>query len=235
MIQRLIHILGTDDRARIALHMLRLAKDSHMRVLSIVFKRTNRMDEMIISLLYISQILLCSGILSVICLNQISILLRTCSLLLRIFAKQDVDIYFMHIHPWIPFLSKRNILGQVLSPLSGRRLDHSILLTAIKLIVTTPDDEARSVIYYEIKKAILNAELMGIFTLRLLQAVVLVALYELGHSIHPSAYLTVGYCAKYGIALGINRTINPNCGARPTLADSEEERRTWWAILLLDR
>lgn len=149
--------------------------------------------------------------------------------------KQYVDVYFKDIHPWAPFLSKRKVLGQVLSPLGGNRVDHSILLTAIKLMITAPGDDARSAAYYQIKTALLDAELKGIFTLRLLQSQVLVAMYEKGHAIYPSAYLTVGCCAKYGIALGINQTIDPNCGARSTSADSEEERRTWWAILLLDR
>lgn len=149
--------------------------------------------------------------------------------------KQYVDVYFKDIHPWAPFLSKRKVLGQVLSPLGGNRVDHSILLTAIKLMITAPGDDARSTAYYQIKTALLDAELKGIFNLRLLQAQVLVAMYEQGHAIYPSAYLTVGCCAKYGIALGINQTVDPNRGARSTLVDSEEERRTWWAILLLDR
>lgn len=149
--------------------------------------------------------------------------------------KQYIEVYFRDIHPWTPFLSKRAILNQVLSPLGGNRVDHSLLLTAIKLIVSTPCDNARSAAYCKIKTAFLDAELKGIFTLRLLQAQVLVALYEMGHAIYPSAYLTVGCCAKFGIALGVNRAINPNSSARSNSIDSEEERRTWWAIILLDR
>ncbi|KAJ5620585.1 hypothetical protein N7510_004569 [Penicillium lagena] len=149
--------------------------------------------------------------------------------------KKDVETYLMKIHPWLPFLSKRKLLGQVLSPLGNQRPDHVLLLTAIKLVITAPGDESRSPAYYSIKSALLNAELKGILTFRILQALVLVAIYELGQAIYPSAYLTVGYCAKYGIALGINQTIDPNCGPRSSLVDSEEERRTWWAIILLDR
>ena len=144
-------------------------------------------------------------------------------------------MYLTQIHPWTPFLSKKKIFGQVLSPLSGHRLDHVILLTAIKLIITAPGDDPRSAGYCGIKTALLDAEMKGILTLRILQALVLVALYELGHAIYPSAYLTVGYCAKYGIALGINQTIDLNCGAGSALIDSEEERRTWWTIVLFDR
>lgn len=149
--------------------------------------------------------------------------------------KQSIEIYFRDIHPWTPFLSKRVTLNQVLSPLGGNRLDHSILLTAIKLIVTNPGNNARSAAYYKMKTALLDAELKGLFTLRLLQALVIVALYELGHAIHPSAYITVGSCAKFGIALGVNRAIDPDDSAWSNSIDSEEERRTWWTIILLDR
>jgi hypothetical protein len=105
----------------------------------------------------------------------------------------------------------------------------------MRLIITTPGDDSRSTAYYELKSSLLNAELKGILSFRILQALILVALYEMGHAIYPSAYLTVGYCVKYGIALGINRTIDPDHSEWSSLVNSEEERRAWWAIILIDR
>lgn len=124
-------------------------------------------------------------------------------------------------------------MERILNPLSGRRSENVLLIAAIKLITTEPDVNASSTIYCSLKRSFLEVELSGSLTFRTLQALVLVAIYELGQAIYPSAYLTVGYCARYGIALGIDRTIDSLYSSK--LDGSEEERRTWWTIILLDR
>lgn len=124
-------------------------------------------------------------------------------------------------------------MERILNPLGGRRCENLLLIAAIKLITTEADDHASSTTYCSLKRAFLEVELSGSLTFRTLQALVLVAIYELGQAIYPSAYLTVGYCARYGIALGIDRTIDSLYSSK--LDDSEEERRTWWTIILLDR
>jgi hypothetical protein len=124
-------------------------------------------------------------------------------------------------------------MERILNPLGGRRFENVLLIAAIKLIATEPDVDGSSTMYCSLKRAFLEVELSGSLTFRTLQALVLVAIYELGQAIYPSAYLTVGYCARYGIALGIDRTIDSLYSSK--LDDSEEERRTWWTIILLDR
>lgn len=83
-------------------------------------------------------------------------------------------------------------------------------------------------------------ETSGNLSLRILQAGILIALYETGHAIYPAAYLSVGACVRYGIALGIDKLVLEPDGAHDglriyTQTEVEEQRRVWWALLLLDR
>jgi hypothetical protein len=72
-------------------------------------------------------------------------------------------------------------------------------------------------------------------SIQVLQAGLLLSLYELGHAIYPSAYLSIGACARYAYALGINKDANTQVSKVLTLVELEENRRVWWGIVILDR
>lgn len=58
---------------------------------------------------------------------------------------------------------------------------------------------------YEITKSCYRyVEAQNVLSIRLLQAAVLIGLYECVNAIYPAAYLTVGHCARLGYALGIH-------------------------------
>jgi hypothetical protein len=63
----------------------------------------------------------------------------------------------------------------------------------------------------------------------------LVAAYELGHGIYPAAYMTVGTCIRYGTALGLDRSLEGGSGHPQNDLEAEEQRRSWWTVLLLDK
>lgn len=116
------------------------------------------------------------------------------------------------------------------------RPDVVLLLLAIKLITTFPPpglESPRTALYHVTKHFYLEAE--GSFSILVLQAGVLVALYELGHGIYPAAYVSVGTCARYAYALGITASRTVPARKVLTLVEVEERRRVWWAIIILDR
>ena len=73
------------------------------------------------------------------------------------------------------------------------------------------------------------------FSLLVLQAGLLIALYEVGHGIYPAAFLSVGACARYAQALGIKSNGSMSAKRVLSLVEVEEHRRVWWAIVILDR
>ena len=126
-------------------------------------------------------------------------------------------------------------MERVLNPLASGGPENTLLIAAMKLVATPPNSNVRSDIYAAIKSDLFRAIASGIFELRIFQAILLLALYEMGHAIHPATFMTIDICHRYGNALGLNLSLNSN--ATETLDDieSEEKRRSWWAALFLDR
>ena len=149
--------------------------------------------------------------------------------------------YFEKNHAWMPVISKRRFYDHLLNPLLQPRADVVFLIFCMKLIAWSPlerSDESRprTQAYLAAKHFLVEAEVAGMFTVQLLQAFLLVALYELGHGIYPAAYMSVGACARYGLALGIDRqTLSQSSNSTLTLLEQEERRRVWWTCLILDR
>ncbi|KAL7941885.1 hypothetical protein V8C42DRAFT_333996 [Trichoderma barbatum] len=147
-----------------------------------------------------------------------------------------VNKYFVNIHPSVPFLSKREFKERVLNPLIPPRPANTLLIASMKLLATPLTEQGpRCNAYYSIKTSLLEAENSCMLELRVLQAIILIAIYELGHAIYPAAYLTVGYCVRYGSALGIHKAVEQYSEEGFSVTESEERRRSWWAILVLDR
>jgi hypothetical protein len=141
--------------------------------------------------------------------------------------------YSTEIHSWFPMLSKKRLLQDI----SDNTSRISFLLLSLKLVTTVPECPEMLKWYVAAKVHITKLEVSRNISLRLLQSVILVALYELGHGIFPAGYLTVGYAARMGIMMGLHDRKGSAQLLKPssTWTLREEERRAWWAIFLLDR
>lgn len=66
------------------------------------------------------------------------------------------------------------------------------------------DGNDRHEAYLLAKQCFHFVEGQSVISLRMLQAALLLSLYELGNGIYPAAFLTIGHCARLGHALGIH-------------------------------
>lgn len=108
--------------------------------------------------------------------------------------------YFNTIHRWMPIISKKRIdLG---IPFQGGGPDLAMLFLAMKLVTTRPDSTES---LYETTRAFFRTlEADNVISIRCLQAMILVALYEYSHSLYPSAWMTVGACSRYADIIGLS-------------------------------
>lgn len=150
--------------------------------------------------------------------------------------------YIQRIHWWAPILSRSQLLVSLELPIAGTKTDLLLLVLAMKVLPWNPSTQhstnPRTEGYLLARRAIDEAVLAGVMTCRLLQAQVLLAIFELGHAIYPAAYLSVGACARYGTALGVDASLSPDFQRHnPSIErlDIEERRRAWWMVLILDR
>ncbi|KAK6839188.1 hypothetical protein PG987_005054 [Apiospora arundinis] len=159
-----------------------------------------------------------------------------------------VNRYFATVHGWLPILSKKQ-LYRTLAQQQAQRTDpnFAVLLVCMRLLATCPspppDHQQQSSPalicprYLFAKESLTKAETRCLPSLSLLQATILVATYELAHGIYPAAYLSAGHAARLGIMMGFhNREHCPQMFHSPvTWTGREEERRAWWAVVILDR
>ncbi|KAM7209364.1 Fungal specific transcription factor domain containing protein [Naviculisporaceae sp. PSN 640] len=168
-------------------------------------------------------------------------------------AIQDsISAYFETIHPWWPIISrKRMTIG---TSLWEGGPDLAMLFLAMKLITSSSSSfspsgfhsgilysgtssPAEDPIYISAKQFLSQLEASGCLSLPHLQAMILVTLYEIGHGIYPSAWMSVATCARYIEIIGLPsfKESSVVLGSVTTWTELEERRRCWWAVYVLDR
>lgn len=118
-----------------------------------------------------------------------------------------INDYFETVHTWMPVVSKKRLTRNMLNPMWEAGPDLALLFLCMKLMITRPQDgleNAYNPMYVAAKRFVSLMEANGMVSLMVLQAYILVALYEIGQSIYPAAWMTVGASARYGQLLGIH-------------------------------
>ncbi|KAI9785945.1 MAG: hypothetical protein M1839_008211 [Geoglossum umbratile] len=150
-----------------------------------------------------------------------------------------IDTYFLTVHTWMPMVSKKRLYQQLMNPLVEQNADFGLLYLCMKLVIQRPPEPPASVqipLYSIAKRFYFLVETSGVYSLALLQAGILISLYELGQGIYPAAYLSIGQCARLGHALGIHGKDAPQMLHKVgTWTELEERRRVWWAVVILER
>ncbi|KAI4168674.1 MAG: hypothetical protein LQ348_007455 [Seirophora lacunosa] len=149
-------------------------------------------------------------------------------------------LYFERVHPFFHFISNKNFYEHFPSAYAPLMSVSTILVACMKLVSWTPREDSRkepkSTSYLVIKRTLVETDIAGLWSLQLLQAMILVSLYEIGHAIYPAAYTSIGTCTRYALALGINESLTvPIHSPEVMVLEQEEKRRAWWAIIILDR
>ncbi|UKZ54120.1 hypothetical protein TrVGV298_007926 [Trichoderma virens] len=144
------------------------------------------------------------------------------------------DKFFTSVHEWMPIISKIQFLTNLVSWLTHKRAELYFLILAMKLSCEQVSGP-RTPLYQITKYLQFRIENSGALSLQVIQGSVLIAIYEMGHGIYPSAYLSIAGCARYATALGIDKSILCRDLDGVPRNELEERRRVWWSILVLDR
>lgn len=175
--------------------------------------------------------------------GQIPLQIVTISTTLLDFTQEPrliARLYFERVHSFFPFISNKNFYGHFPPAYAPPNPISTILIACMKLVSWSPKDDPtkdpKSPSYFAIKRTLVETDIAGVWSLQLLQATILLSLYEMGHAIYPAAYISVGACIRYALALGINESLTVNFNSPGVMPlEQEEKRRAWWAVLILDR
>lgn len=147
--------------------------------------------------------------------------------------------YFAATHTWLPILSRKRLMHE-LSGHSPGDASTLLLILCMKLCVMdvgTQSPPQDNVVYLQARHLCSATEMAGYVSLRLLQCLTLLSLYELSHAIFPAASLTASRAARLGILMGLHGKSSDAHLFKPpdTWTLREEQRRAWWAVFILDR
>jgi hypothetical protein len=146
--------------------------------------------------------------------------------------------YLSSAHDWFPMISKKLIRKELADISTHPEAGLTLLLVCMKLVTSSPGSQPAQLPLYLLAKSLCSAaEASGGISLRLVQSLTLLSLYEVAHSIYPGAFIDIGRAARLAALAGLSdrkstvRLFKPN----DTWTSREEGRRTWWAIFVLDR
>ncbi|KAE8450385.1 hypothetical protein EG329_006459 [Mollisiaceae sp. DMI_Dod_QoI] len=150
------------------------------------------------------------------------------------------DDFFRATYGWIPIISKKRIYRDLhtFDPATSSSL--ALLLLCMKLVTEVPldgVDQSTTPLYLITQQFYSKVESTSQISLHALQSTILLAVFEIGHGILPTGYLRIGHAARLGALMGFHDRRNAAQLFKPseTWTLREEERRTWWAIVILDR
>jgi hypothetical protein len=154
-------------------------------------------------------------------------------------------LFFSTTWTRIPFLSQARFAADLPRLYSQPRAEYLLLCLAVKLAVTRADelafedDTMQSTVYVTVKCLIASLEAINHVSLLCVQARALLCYYEVGHGIYPAAMASVAACAATARVLGLERKAfesrERQGGTEVERLTAEEEKRTWWTIINMDR
>ena len=120
------------------------------------------------------------------------------------------------------------------------RAEVALLILCMKLATRIPIDGQQNEFarLHMLARGFLEMlEVQNLISVEVLQAALLIAIYELGHSLYPTAYLTVGHAVSLLNMLGLHPVERAPQMLQPcsTVTEIEERKRVRWSVLILER
>jgi hypothetical protein len=145
--------------------------------------------------------------------------------------------FFVGTHQRIPVLSKSKFRQKLETLTDAPHAAFVVLCLCICLVQQTPSEggSMQTGLYVTVKNLISLLEATGPLLLDIVHCRILVTFYEIGHGLHSAAYVSIAACARTARALGIHKKPWLSQAVTADMTMKEETKRTWWAIVNIDR
>jgi hypothetical protein len=142
-------------------------------------------------------------------------------------------LYFRTIDVWLPIISPRRCVEKLENIASDNNPELSNLLLCMYLVTRQPGKpsgikEMQTPIYFEAKTLLTTLTSSGNLSIEVIQAGVLLSLYEQGHGMIDVAQLTMSVCTRMAMKMKVALR------AAPELQNTDFGR-LWWGLVILDR
>jgi hypothetical protein len=146
--------------------------------------------------------------------------------------------FFITTHKKLAVISKSRFLDRLPFMASHPRADFWLLCLCIHLTHQLASMQSKPMLmalYSEVQRLVNELEQSQNPTLALVQCRLFLTFFELGHGLHSPAYISIAICAKTARLIGLHRKQWRTPGLESDLIGMEEDKRTWWSIVNLDR
>ena len=145
--------------------------------------------------------------------------------------------YFQGVHRWMSVIAPSCFLQSVSDFHSTALADFSILLLSVCLITSRPREPEgemdQETLYLTTKMLFAHVQVVSPVSVTMIQAALLIAVYEWAQGLAEAAYISVGVCARLAFAAGLHEPSVPSKGPLPLY--EVERRNVWWAALVWER
>ncbi|KAF3067519.1 hypothetical protein CFAM422_008719 [Trichoderma lentiforme] len=150
------------------------------------------------------------------------------------------DSFFDTIHAWLPIISRKRYTQQLSALAMRPDAEMSLLALCVRLVTDVPrnagSESMRTSLYVNAKCLASYIEAGGRLSIRTVQSLLLIGLYELGHGFEKSAYASISHTAAVARMLRVDKLCEENYNPAEFRGwDVEEARRVWWGIIIMDR
>jgi hypothetical protein len=149
--------------------------------------------------------------------------------------RKEAEKYFRTVHQWIQFIPKQQFLSRIHEIWDHPSPDFAVLAICMHLVIQPPGaDDIRSPMYAFARSLLSTMETTDPLSLEIVQARLLICIYELGHMILPAAFLSISSAARSGVLLKLDRMNSTPPADQRQRSTREEKKRVWWAVFILD-
>lgn len=161
----------------------------------------------------------------------------------RRFTDEIFTSFFDNINYLVPVVSRPLFYGDLVQTQHRHRADFSLLVLSMHLITYRPPELPEEkdrfyALYVSTKSLLAHVQMETLVSTRLIQAGLLISLYEYMRCLVDTALITISLCARLAIAANLHK---PRPALPPPTSDTnswlraEEENNIWWIIVLLER
>ncbi|KAF2878214.1 hypothetical protein BDV95DRAFT_15516 [Massariosphaeria phaeospora] len=151
-------------------------------------------------------------------------------------SRQSIDEidtrYFNGLHLWVPFLCPRRFRRDLTNFQSIPTAEFSLIIFCMSLITYDPRQYnpppiGHDTLYFHAKTLFTQLQVSRRPSIQLIQAGILIAIYEYAHGRPDSALASIDICARMAYKAGIHQ--------KPENPGWNEAWNTWWAIRIFER
>jgi hypothetical protein len=142
-------------------------------------------------------------------------------------------LYFRTIDVWLPIISPHKCIERLENLAAENNPELSNLLLCMYLVTRQPGKssgvkEMQTPVYFEAKTLLTTLTSSGNSSIEVIQAGLLLSLYEQGHGMIDVAQLTMSVCTRMAMKMKVALR------AAPELQNTDFGR-LWWGLVILDR